>query len=182
MVPREYNTNLLLSTQRSFPAHLQWKTCISVGCCWCWQSRVIWCRFWINLCGGRSFSCKSRSPPFWCSSGDPMRKGSGRILSVQWRSCCWGQYPGDGNVAGEIELERHWNEFVERHQVVWWDQWNVQNEHKNVFLRPIGVGSFNEEEVGGFIGERKEFTFSGHLIDVVNNFEECFMMQGPSWL
>ncbi len=31
----------------------------------------------------------------------------------------------DGNLAGEIEMHWHQNEFIQRHQIVGFDQWNV---------------------------------------------------------
>jgi hypothetical protein len=64
----------------------------------------------------------------------------------------------DRNVAGEIEMHHHWDQFIQRHQVVGCDQWGMQNEHKNVFLWPRDVRGFDKEEVGRFVDEREHFT------------------------
>jgi hypothetical protein len=57
----------------------------------------------------------------------------------------------DGNIAREIEVDRHLDEFIQRHQVVGCDQQSMPNEHINVFFWTIDVGSFKEEKVRMFI-------------------------------
>jgi hypothetical protein len=56
----------------------------------------------------------------------------------------------DGNVTGEIEMHRHRNKLVQKHQVVGCDQ---QDEHKNVFLWLINVRTFHIKKKGSFTKE-----------------------------
>jgi hypothetical protein len=86
----------------------------------------------------------------------------------------------DGNIAGEIEMHLHQDELIERHQVMGCDQWYMQNEHQNVFVGLINVGSFDEKEIGRFIDKVEHLALGSDLIDICDDFKQSLMVEGFS--
>jgi len=84
----------------------------------------------------------------------------------------------DGDVAGEIEMNRQWDEFVQRHEVVWCDQWHVENQDECFVFWFVYVRSFDQKKVGRLVNERKHVAVLSNVINIFHHGDQGFVIQG----
>jgi hypothetical protein len=85
----------------------------------------------------------------------------------------------DGHVAGEIEMDRQLDEFVESHQIVRCDEGNVEDQNESFLIRFVNVRGFDENEVRRLVDKREHVAVLCNFIDVLHHCDKSFMVQGP---
>ncbi len=100
-----------------------------------------------------------------------------RLLVTNCNHVCGADFWSDGDIAGEVEVNRQRDEFVKWHEVVRCDQQDVEHQHKCFLVWFVYVRCVHQEEVGRLVNEGKHVAVASDVVDVLDRLDECVMVK-----
>ena len=82
----------------------------------------------------------------------------------------------NGNIAGEIEMNRQRYKFVQRHEVVWCDEWHVEDQDECFVFWFVYVRSLDQKQVRRLVNELKHVAVLSNFINIFDHGKECFVI------